>query len=382
MPQCAKILFVDDDCSVLDSLRRSLGRCYDLVTARGPEEGLCALAEKGPFAVIVSDLRMPGLSGLEFLRRAKEIAPQSVAIMLTGHGDLDTAMAAINEGHIFRFLTKPCPPPILSRSLDAAITQYRLAAADRELLRMTLENARLKDDVERIMRHDLKTPLTTIISLPQVLRMAENLDGDQRDMLSLIEDAGYTVLAMVNLSAALFKMERDEYVLDPVAVDLVPIVGKLFAAHADRAETHDLALELTLDGRPAAAGDGCLIRGEELLCYSMLANLLANAVEASPDGARVAVEMRQDGAVTTIAIANQGAVPSSVRDRFFEKYATAGKSKGTGLGTYSARRIALVHGGDIAMTTSEAEGTVVTVSLPRAGGPSGNTGNPDHGDAA
>ena len=366
MPQCAKILIVDDDPAVLDALRRSLGRCYDLETALGPEQGLAALADNGPFAVIISDLRMPGLSGVEFLRRAKAMAPEAVALMLTGHGDLDAAMEAINEGHIFRFLTKPCPPPILSRSLDAALTQYRLAAADRELLRVTLENARLKDDVERIMRHDLKTPLTTIISLPQVLRLAENLDDDQRDMLSLIEDAGYTVLAMVNLSTALFKMERDQYELDPVAVDLVPIVAKIFAAHADTAENHGLALELAVGGRPAAPGTPFLVRGEELLCYSMLANLLANAVEASPDGGRVAVDMRQAGDMATIAIANQGAVPPSVRDRFFEKYATAGKTKGTGLGTYSARRIALVHGGDIAMATSEAGGTVVTVSLPRA----------------
>ncbi|KHK01963.1 hybrid sensor histidine kinase/response regulator [Desulfovibrio sp. TomC] len=366
MPQCAKILFVDDDPSVLASLRRSLGRCYDLDTALGPEEGLIALAEKGPYAVIISDLRMPGLSGVEFLRRAKVIAPDAVPLMLTGHGDLDAAMEAINEGHIFRFLTKPCPPPVLARSLDAALTQYRLAAADRELLRVTLENARLKDDVERIMRHDLKTPLTTIISLPQVLRLAENLDDDQRDMLSLIEDAGYTMLSMVNLSAALFQMERGQYRLAPVAVDLIPTVRKLFAAHADTAETHGLALELTLDGRPAGPEERFMVRGEELLCYSMLANLLANAVEASPDGGRVAVDLRQAGDMAAVAIANQGAVPECVRERFFEKYATAGKTKGTGLGTYSARRIALVHGGDIAMTTSEAQGTMVTVSLPKA----------------
>lgn len=366
MPQCAKILFVDDDPSVLDSLRRSLGRHYDLETALGPREGLAALAEKGPFAVIVSDLRMPDLSGVEFLRQAKEITPEAVAVMLTGHGDLEAAMAAINEGHIFRFLTKPCPPSILSRSLDAALAQYRLTAADRELLRVTVENARLKEDVERIMRHDLKTPLTTIISLPQVMRLADNLDDDQRDMLSLIEDAGYTVLAMVNLSSALFKMERDQYELDPVEVDIVPIVQKLFAAHADTAQTHGLSLELTADGRPVAPGDRFPVRGEELLCYSMLGNLLANAVEASPDGGRVSVELRREGDRALIALANQGAVPESVRERFFEKYVTAGKSKGTGLGTYSARRIARVHGGDIAMTTDDDAGTVVTVCLPPA----------------
>jgi signal transduction histidine kinase len=363
MPQCAKILFVDDDQTVLDALRRGLCRRYDMATAAGPAAGLAALQENGPFAVVVSDLRMPGMDGVSFLKAAKERCPATVPLMLTGHGDLTAAMAAVNEGHIFRFLTKPCPMPTLCLALDAALEQYRLAAAEKELVRVTLENARLKEDVERIMRHDLKSPLTTIISLPQVLRMAENLDDDQREMLSLIEDAGYMVLSMVNLSTALFKMERGQFVLEPVDVNLVPIVRKLESVHADTARCRGLTFSVTLDGRPAAPEAFFLVRGEELLCYSMLANLVANAVEASPDGATVAIDMRREGACAVAAIANKGAVPESVRERFFEKYATAGKARGTGLGTYSARLIALSHGGDIAMATDDA-GTVVTVRLP------------------
>jgi signal transduction histidine kinase len=365
MPQCAKILFVDDDRAILDSLRRALGRCYDMATALGPEEGLHLLRTSGPFAVIVSDLRMPGLDGVEFLKQAKAVAPEAVAVMLTGHGDLDAAMAAVNEGHIFRFLTKPCPPAILSRSLDAALAQYSLGAANRELLRVTLENARLKEDVERIMRHDLKTPLTTIVSLPQILRDDDNLTDDQRDMLALIEDAGYTILSMVNLSAALYKIERGQYELEPAVVDLVPIVRKLLACHADTAERRQIELELLLDRHPAGPEDVCLVSGEELLCYSMLANLVANAVEASPKGARVTVAMNSEGGTARVVISNQGAVPESIRDRFFEKYVTAGKPKGTGLGAYSARRIAQAHGGDIAMAT-DGTGTTITVSLPAA----------------
>ena len=363
MPQCAKILFVDDDQTVLDALRRGLCRRYDMATAAGPAAGLAALQENGPFAVVVSDLRMPGMDGVSFLKAAKESCPAIVPVMLTGHGDLTAAMAAVNEGHIFRFLTKPCPMPTLCLALDAALKQYRLAAAQKELVRVTLENARLKEDVERIMRHDLKSPLTTIISLPQVLRLADNLDDDQREMLSLIEDAGYLVLSMVNLSTALFKMERGQFVLAPVDVDLLPIVHKLQSVHADTARSRRLTFAVTLDGRPPVPEAFFLVRGEELLCYSMLANLVANAVEASPDGETVGVDLRREGACAVVAIANKGAVPESVRERFFEKYATAGKARGTGLGTYSARLIALSHGGDIAMATDDA-GTTVTVSLP------------------
>ncbi|WP_428564970.1 MAG: response regulator [Solidesulfovibrio sp. DCME] len=364
MPHCAKILFVDDEPAVLDSLRRGLCRCFDMATAAGPEAGLAALAQQGPFAVVVSDLRMPGMDGVTFLKKAKALCPDIVPVMLTGHADLSAAMAAVNEGHIFRFLTKPCPIPTLSLSLDAALEQYRMAAAQKELVRVTLENARLKEDVERIMRHDLKSPLTTIISLPQVLRLAENLDDDQRDMLALIEDAGYMVLSMVNLSTALFKMERGQFTLEPADVDLMPIIRKIVSVHAEAAASRGLKLSVHLDGRPAPPEAMLLARGEELLCYSMLANLIANAVEASPDGEAVTVEAGRDGGTARIVIANKGAVPECVRKRFFEKYATAGKPRGTGLGTYSAKLIALAHGGGIDMETDDVAGTRVTVCLP------------------
>lgn len=366
MPQCAKVLFVDDEQAVLDSLRRGLCRAYTVTTARGPEEGLRTVETDGPFAVVVSDLRMPGMDGVHFLKKVREISPLTVGIMLTGHGDLTAAMQAVNEGHIFRFLTKPCPIPSLSQALDAGLEQYRLVAAEKQLLRVTLENARLKEDVERIMRHDLKSPLTTIISLPQLLRLADNLTDDQREMLDCIEDAGYTMLSMVNLSTALFKMERGQYALCPKVVDLVPLLRKILSVHADTAEHHGYVLALTIGGRPAAADAAFPIRGEELLCYSMLANLVGNAVEASPDGATMSVDLDRQGETARVVIRNRGAVPESVRNCFFEKYATAGKPKGTGLGTYSALLIARAHGGDITMRTDDAWGTEVTVSVPAA----------------
>ena len=133
-----KILIVDDEKNLLDTLRRSLARRYDIVTAEGPEAGLAALRSKDVFAVVVSDLAMPGMDGVKFLARAKEISPLSVRMMLTSHGDLDAAMAAVNEGNIFRFLTKPCPIDAFIHALDAGLEQYRLVTAEKELLRGTL----------------------------------------------------------------------------------------------------------------------------------------------------------------------------------------------------------------------------------------------------
>src|ERR1700682_6028519 len=103
-----KILFVDDEPELLTSFKRTLRDSYDVETANSGIEGLKALAERGPYAVIVADMRMPGMNGIEFLVRASEEAPDSVRLMLTGDADQQTSVEAINKGQIFRFLTKPC----------------------------------------------------------------------------------------------------------------------------------------------------------------------------------------------------------------------------------------------------------------------------------
>lgn len=136
-----KILFVDDDQNVLDAYRRKLRGILHVETAQGGAEGLRIISEQGPFAVVVADMRMPGMDGVEFLARVKEIAPDTVRMMLTGNADINVAMQAVNEGNIFRFLTKPCPPDVLGNSLIAAINQYRLVTAEKELLEGTLKGA-------------------------------------------------------------------------------------------------------------------------------------------------------------------------------------------------------------------------------------------------
>jgi CheY-like chemotaxis protein len=116
-------------------------RQFDLETAPGGEAGLDVLESSGPFAVVVSDLRMPGMDGVQFLTRVKQRCPSAIRIMLTGEGDLTAASRAVNEGNIFRFLLKPCPSDVLSQTLEAALEQFRLVNAERELLEQTLRRS-------------------------------------------------------------------------------------------------------------------------------------------------------------------------------------------------------------------------------------------------
>ncbi|MBI4957332.1 MAG: response regulator [Myxococcales bacterium] len=134
----ARILCVDDEPQVLAALGLHLRRQYDFVAADGGANGLREMATSDPFAVVVSDMRMPGMDGSAFLARACDMAPDTVRMLLTGHADVDAAIAAVNEGHVFRFLTKPCPPPTFLAAVEAAVAQHRLITAERVLCRDTL----------------------------------------------------------------------------------------------------------------------------------------------------------------------------------------------------------------------------------------------------
>lgn len=136
-----KILCVDDEQNILDAYQRSLRKEFKIDTALSGDQALEMIAASGPYAVIVSDMQMPGMDGVRLLARVNEIAPESVRIMLTGQADQQTAIEAVNEGQIFRFLTKPCPPAMLAKSLTAGIEQYRLIRAERDLLETTLSGS-------------------------------------------------------------------------------------------------------------------------------------------------------------------------------------------------------------------------------------------------
>ncbi len=133
-----KVLFVDDEPAVLDGYRRLLGRDLTIETAVGGALGLTAIAESGPFAVVVSDMRMPQMDGAQFLTRVRDVAPDTVRMALTGQTDIDTAMAAVNEGRIFRFMTKPVSKENLLKAVESALAQHHLITAEKELLEGTL----------------------------------------------------------------------------------------------------------------------------------------------------------------------------------------------------------------------------------------------------
>ena len=136
-----KILFVDDEPAVLEGYKRLLHKEFSITTAVGGVMGLAAIAQTGPFAVVVSDMRMPQMDGVQFLAKVRANSPDTIRIALTGHADIETAINAVNEGSIYRFLTKPCPKETLAKALTTALVQFRLVTAEKELLEKTLSGS-------------------------------------------------------------------------------------------------------------------------------------------------------------------------------------------------------------------------------------------------
>jgi response regulator RpfG family c-di-GMP phosphodiesterase len=136
-----RILCVDDEPKVLEGMTPHLRRRFDVSTAANGEQGLETVRKAGPFAVVMSDMRMPGMNGAQLLAAVRGHAPDTVRLLLTGQSDLDSAVAAINDGQIFRFLTKPCPVDRLLEALNAAVEQHRLVSAERVLLAETLQGS-------------------------------------------------------------------------------------------------------------------------------------------------------------------------------------------------------------------------------------------------
>lgn len=135
-----KVLFVDDEAFIVQGLRRNVGDVYDVSTATSGAEGLSLITSGIKFAVIVADMRMPGMNGIEFLVRARALDPDAIFMMLTGNVDQKTALEALEVGQVFHFLTKPCNRDRLLKSIEAAVQLYSLQG-DIEKIRTFLRSA-------------------------------------------------------------------------------------------------------------------------------------------------------------------------------------------------------------------------------------------------
>ena len=235
-------------------------------------------------------------------------------------------------------------------------------------IRQREELEAVKQQVERMIRHDLRNPLNGIIAAAEVL-MVDDLTEEQRELCMVIRESGRKVDSMLSSSMDLIKMEEGTYELHAQPVNLVAVLQEARRELEPLAGNTGVEVQFTVDDAPISWTSELPVEGEKLYLADAFANLVRNAIEASSDGDVVTVAVSTDrDDQYHVAIHNQQPIPESIRPVFFERYATSGKKNGTGLGTYVAALITQVHRGRIDFTTSEEEGTTVTVDLPRRQG--------------
>jgi len=220
-----------------------------------------------------------------------------------------------------------------------------------------------KSDIEKIIRHDLKAPLTAIMGFPEVMMDDANLDNEQREMLKIIYEKSNEMLNQINSSMSLYRIEEGRFELTAVRLDVYKILKKIEYDMGLYSKNFSVSLKFNFAGRgPSAGSEPLFIMGDETLFYSILSNLIKNAIEASREGGEVSVDIKSGGPVF-ISVHNQGVIPEAVRKNFFTKYATHGKKFGTGLGAYGAKLMAEAMGAAISFATDETSGTTIVLKF-------------------
>ncbi len=230
-----KLLIVDDDANILESYSRQLRKHCTIDTAASGQQGIEALVSYGPYAVVMSDFRMPQMDGVEFLANVRQMEPDTVRILNTGYADLETAIAAVNEGNIFRLLTKPCPTPVMVRALMDAFRQYDLVTGERMLLEITLKGSvKVLSDVLAMTRPEAFGRISRIAPLAQkVSQEVYDLFAWQTSVATFLSFLGFislpdSLVARKNAGAPLTEEEEALYERHPqVAAELIGKIPRL-----------------------------------------------------------------------------------------------------------------------------------------------------------
>ncbi len=294
-----RVLLVDDEKNVLSSLRRQLRGKFDIATAVGGGEAISLIEAEEPFAVVVTDMRMPEMDGVTFLKKAKELSPETVRMMLTGNADQETAIQAVNEGDVFRFFNKPCAPEVLEAGINAALEQHRLITAERDLLQKTLSGSiKVLVDVVRLVDQDIFTNPDLLRSLARDVATELNVPNAWR-----IEMAA-TVAQIGRLTAPpdlMVKLRRTETLTETEQeiVDRCPETSRDLIGHIPRLEAiGEIAYyqNKNFDGSGFPDDD---VRGEDIPAGARILHVLIDLLESSggraPGAEAMAALMKRPG---------------------------------------------------------------------------------------
>ncbi len=357
------VVVIDDDYAMRLSCGKILAKMgLRAETFEDGAHGLEGVADLKPDMVVV-DLKMPGISGMEVISRVHEIDPQIVIVVITGYATIDTAVQAMKSG-AYDFLPKPFAPDELRLIVNRGLERRRLAL---ESQRHEVEQTMLKRRFVTFVSHQLRTPLAAIHQYLDVLRhLDETGDSPARRQewlgrcLARIEELQNLIADWLTLA----RVEGGTLFKERVRVELGRIVRDILESYQETAAAEKIALESRLP-------DAGLFVGGDRNCLSVLFdNLITNAIKYNKPGGTVTVSAATADGEIVIAVADTGVgIPEKYRpflfDEFFRvKDEGAKKTPGTGLGLHISKRIVTEMGGTIEVESQPGAGSTFWVRLP------------------
>jgi len=379
------ILVVDDEPDMVQSVQDLLRLDYRVLGATRAQDALKILREN-EVQIVMTDQRMPGMSGVEFLYHVRGEHPEAIRLLFTGYADINAVIDAINQGSVYRYITKPWNPDELQTIIRQAAEQYDLLVERKQLLaelqvkNQDLEKANiglrqaneLKEAFISVASHELRTPLTILLGLTELSLLTPGLMQPLQEWLTQIHKAGLRLNHLTNQLMQMLLSGNFERSLQRRPTDLAALLQQ--AVVDVRPFLEQRRHELTLD-LPANLGS---LAVESTKIRDSVAHLLLNAIKFTPDGGKIRLAARRTesgGAEIEVSDSGVGIDPASlphIFDPFFTAFDVSRHSsgqfefgrRGLGLGLSLVKIFVEMHGGKVTVSSEPSVGTTFVISLP------------------
>jgi signal transduction histidine kinase len=376
------LLVVDDEPEVLRSVHDLLRLEYKVITCTSGPEAVRVLEAPGEIHVVMSDQRMPGMTGVEVLRQARKLRPDVTRLLFTAYADIRAVIDAINQGHVYRYINKPWEPNELEAIVRQAVEQHdliverdRLMAELQDTNRRLMEANRLKGAFIEVASHELNTPVAVVLGMTELWKMSlgENASPAQHGWLERIQNAGRRLAATVERMLKLLRADEFNHTLELQEVELGPLVACAVDEVAPFLKARNQHVELDLHPALGSA------EADPAKLADILANLLVNAVKFTPDGGTIRISAGPDGPDRLrFKISDPGVgIPPADCEHLFEPFFTGFDTmhhssgdfqfckRGIGLGLCLVKTFVTLHGGEVEVQSTPGQGSTFSFTILR-----------------
>ncbi len=376
------LLVVDDEAEVLHSVHDLLRLDYRVLTCERGIDALQILQSSEDIQVVMSDQRMPGMTGVEVLRHARRLRPEATRLLFTAYADIKAVVDAINQGSVFRYISKPWDPDELQAVVRQAIEQRDLIVEKTRLLKdlketnQRLQEAnRLKSAFIEVASHELNTPVTVMLGMTQLWRLTqgEKASPTERNWIDRIQFAGKRLAGVVERMLKLVRTDDLDHPLDLRQTVLAPLIHGVVEQMNPFLIARRQHIEFQLDADLGVAE----LDAEKIA--DVLTNLLINAIKFTPDEGVIKIAAHAKGVdEIRIEITDEGVgIDSATQPYMFEPFFTGFDTmhhssgdfefckKGIGLGLCLVKRFVEMHGGRVELRSEPGAGSTFAFTLPR-----------------